>query len=423
MPGEQDPSTELVHLVRNALAHLYDYAYLQNHPLAAIVDASGKLDEVTRAQRLRRLLLDCIESLRPQSEGDAPSQAARAHALLTYRYVDGIAMTEIAEKRSLSERQAYRELEKGVQAVASLLSDRMRENGAGAPMLPPGPQRDAAGSLQAARAEAARLGQAVNTGDLDVADVLQGIQELLAPISQRTGIHIHLQTIGPRPRAAADRVMLRQALLNLLTHALNAAVEGDLAIAVSAREASLRIEMCESPTATRTCPPSPARGAEPGVGLSVAQALIEAQGGRLEIEQREGKWRAEVILPTTGRATILAIDDNADLVTLLQRYLAGHEVKVVGASDGQQALRLAEELSPQVITLDVMMPSQDGWEILQQLRRSPRTAHIPVIICSVLNEPELAQSMGASGYITKPVSQADLLDVLRRWLGPLQPVV
>ncbi len=154
----------------------------------------------------------------------------------------------------------------------------------------------------------------------------------------------------------------------------------------------------------------------------MAQALVEAQGGYLEVYDSEGKWRARVSLPTSGRATILVIDDNADIVALFQRYLGGHEVSVVGATDGEEALRLAVELQPQAITLDVMMPNQDGWEILHRLKSSPDTQHIPVIVCSVLDEPQLALAMDASDTITKPVSQVGLLAVLQRWMGPLQPV-
>jgi len=96
---------------------------------------------------------------------------------------------------------------------------------------------------------------------------------------------------------------------------------------------------------------------------------------------------------------------------------------LVGATDGTKALRLAEELQPQMIVLDLMMPNQDGWEILRQINASPETRDIPVIICSVLDEREMALASGASDYLVKPVNQVDLLTVLRRWLGTLRPTV
>ncbi len=91
-------------------------------------------------------------------------------------------------------------------------------------------------------------------------------------------------------------------------------------------------------------------------------------------------------------------------------------------TSGADALALLRQLTPQAIVLDVMMPHQDGWEILQALRQEPACATIPVIVCSVLREHDLALSLGASDTLVKPVSQPALLDVLRRWLGTLHPV-
>jgi len=412
---------DLIRQVRSALAHIYDHAYLQNHPLARLVDTDWTLDQVTRAQRLRRKLLGCIEALHPQGQEQAPSDATRAHAILTYRYVDGISMEEIAERRGLSVRQAYRELEKGVQAVASLLRDQLGGRdpaGPAGPALADAPTNQA---LQLAQLEVARLEQAVNVETLDLWELLQGILRSLAPLCERAGSRIALALPDPWPPVLADRALLRLALLNLLTHALSSAARGDLAIALVEGQGYQQIEISEvaAPTRAQPCPPPSAE--RPPVGLAVARSLLAAQGGRLDLGQRDGRWLARVGLRTARAATILVIDDNQDLVALLQRYLAGHDVQVVGASSGAQALRLAQEVSPQLITLDVMMPGQDGWEVLQQLRASPGMRDTPIVICSVLHEHELAQTMGASDYITKPVVQAELVRVLTHWLGPLRP--
>ncbi len=421
MANSQDIPPELVHLVRDALSHLYDYAHLENHPLAGLVDVSRELDQVTRAQRLRRLLLDCIEEVKPQEAGEPTSEADRVHAVLTYRYVDGLPMGKVADKRGLGERQAYRELRKGVRAVAGLLYDRMHAQ-AGTGGLSSQLQQTAPDDrVRLAQAEVARLRQAAASETVDLDDLLQGVLSLLAPLCQRTGVQISTTPAGPWPPVIAGRVMLRQALLGLLTHALETAVEGDVTIAVHPRQYEVSLEITQSAVRTRRQPlPSPPQP-QAGVGLAVAQALIAAQGGRLETGEHEGRWSARIALPTTSRATILVIDDNADLVALLRRYLAGHAVNVVGATDAAQALRLAHELQPRLITLDVMMPDEDGWEVLQRLKGSPATRDVPVIICSVLNEQGLAETMGASGYLTKPVSQDDLMAVLSRWLGPLWP--
>ncbi|MCS7222794.1 MAG: response regulator [Anaerolineae bacterium] len=412
-----DTPPELTQLVRSALAHLYDYAYLQNHPLAFILDVERDLDKVTRAQKVRRVLLDCIEALRPQGHGDALSDAARAYAILTYRYVDGLSMEEIEEKLALSRRQVYREHAKGVEAVASVLWDRIREKRDRA-FLSALAESTAEDRLKAAQAEVARLRETVHIEPLNPREVLEGVLALLNPRIQQTGIQLHLPA-QTWPPVIADRIMLRQAFLNVLSYALDAASQKALIITGTAERRGLVVEICELPTAGSV--PHPPLIKRAGVGLAVAQALIEAQGGRLETVEGGKPFRARILLPTAERPTILVVDDNAGLVALFQRYLGGHDVCVVGATSGEQALLLARELQPQVITLDVMMPHQDGWEILQKLQSSPDTRHIPVIVCSVLNERELALAMGASDYLVKPISQMELLATLRRWLGVLLP--
>jgi CheY-like chemotaxis protein len=414
MQRDQDtdsPDSELVRLVRGALAHLYDHAYLQNHPLVSMLDPGADADRVTRAQGLRRTLLECIEALRPEDRGQDHAQAARAYAILTYRYVDGLSMEEVTEKLALSKRQAYREHRKGLEAVASLLQNRAQD------------RRDtAAGRLEAAQVEVAHLRQAVQPEFLSLQLVLEEIFALLAPVTRRRSIQIRMSSPETWPSVVADRVILRQTLMNLLSYALRI-VQADLVISALHAEEGLLIDFCESPGTTGTQPlPSPDRQPDE-VSLAVTGALLEVQGGHLEMAECEGRWRARVTLPTAGDKTVLVVDDNTDIVALFRRYLGGHDVRVVGATDGDHALRLAKDLQPQAIALDVMLPNQDGWEILQKLKSSPDTQHIPVIVCSVLNEPDLALSMGASDYITKPVSQVGLLEVLQRWMGPVQPSV
>jgi len=272
-----------------------------------------------------------------------------------------------------------------------------------------------------AQAEADRLRQAAHTEFLNLRDILEGVFNLLAPLIRQAGIQIRVSWPDSCLLLAADRVLVRQALLNLMTYLLGIA-QGELVITASYKEGGLLMEIRESSGIAGVRPSSFLAPRPADVGLMVARRLIEAQGGHLEIEEQEGIRTARVLLPTASKMTVLVIDDNADLIALFRRYLAGYGVSIVGATDGKQALNLAAALRPQVITLDVMMPHQDGWEILQRLKESSETKNIPVIVCSVLNEPRLAFSMGASDYITKPISQVALLEALQRWLGILRPL-
>lgn len=419
----QTPPPELVEQVRNALAHLYDYAYLQIHPLAARLDTTQTLDHVSRAQTLRRILLNALEALRPRTQVGQEPTSLRAYTILTYRYVDGLTVEEIMTKLSLSRRQVYREHAKGIEAIASLIAADHPEIASRVSPVHPGDAspRD---RLTLAHAEVERLRQTAHPELVSVADVVQAVVNLLAPRFQQTGVSVSLELTSSAEtstgRVVADRTMLRQALFNLLSHAVDAvAGTGNLQVRLESDPEAVMIAVGEAPTAPQ---PSSQASLREGVGLAVAVDMIEAIGGHLELGTDPHSWQACIRLPTSKPPTILVVDDNAELATLVQRYVGGHQVTVVGASNGSQAMEIARRTPLALILLDLMMPGQDGWEVLASIKSDANLTSIPVVICSVLKEVDLARAMGASDYLSKPVNQLQLLDVLRRWLGTLNPV-
>jgi CheY-like chemotaxis protein len=119
-------------------------------------------------------------------------------------------------------------------------------------------------------------------------------------------------------------------------------------------------------------------------------------------------------LPVYEQQTVLVIDDNADFAQLLGRYAAGTRYRVVGAQDAEAALGALPAVLPHVIVLDVMMPHVDGWEMLRRLRKHPIAAWLPIVVCTMLKQPELAYALGATAFLAKPVTQADFLETLAR---------
>jgi CheY-like chemotaxis protein len=117
-------------------------------------------------------------------------------------------------------------------------------------------------------------------------------------------------------------------------------------------------------------------------------------------------------LPLWLQPTVLVIDDNEGLPDLFQRYLQGTPWQVLAAATAEEGLRLAHERHPHAIVLDILMPGTDGWSVLQELKANPATAHIPVLVCSVFSDPELARAQGAAAFIPKPVSRQALLQAL-----------
>ena len=112
--------------------------------------------------------------------------------------------------------------------------------------------------------------------------------------------------------------------------------------------------------------------------------------------------------------TLLVIDDNQGIVELLNRFLATYNFQVISASSGVVGIDLSRNNLPDVIILDVMMPDMDGWEVLQRLQSYPETEHIPIVVCSVLADDELAYSLGASSTIAKPVTEENIVGALKK---------
>ena len=241
--------------------------------------------------------------------------------------------------------------------------------------------------------------------------MLDGVLALLSPMAEQAGVQVNVQRTSTAPTVQADRVQVRQALISVLAYALEIA-STSVQINITNLINRVQVEVattCAENTSDSNC-----------VELAIAKALIEVQGGQAVFTSNPMAWQAALQWPATQPATILVIDDNADLVALFRRYLGGHQVNVIGVSESEAALQLAAEAQPSFIMLDVMMPGLDGWDVLQQLKSNDETSPIPIVVCSVLKENKLALSMGASGYLTKPVSQTDFLEMARRWLV-LQP--
>jgi CheY-like chemotaxis protein len=125
---------------------------------------------------------------------------------------------------------------------------------------------------------------------------------------------------------------------------------------------------------------------------------------------------SRVVIPEPGEEqVVLVVDDDPNALDLLGRTLQEAGVKVVTASDGQEALNLARTLNPAAITLDVLMPGMDGWEVLRELKADPATQDIPVIMVTMTDDRALGYALGATEFLTKPVQRAQLVQLLERY--------
>ncbi len=173
------------------------------------------------------------------------------------------------------------------------------------------------------------------------------------------------------------------------------------------------------------------------LGLAVTRRLVQMHGGRIWFESQgiPGKGTVfHVALPTATNEVVpikphtgllgpmvLCIDDNHEAVEVLQGILEAEGFRIYGVHNGKEGIQRTRELLPDVILLDIMMPGMDGWQVMDALRADTRTAHIPVIVISSLDQSVLAEALGATASVVKPFKRADLIGVLRMAL-PHVPV-
>ena len=389
--------------VKDALEHLYDTAYLQVHPLLSQITDIIPADQTTRAQKLRGLLKDTIEALRPQQGSPSTSPEWRSYLALRYRYVQGMSMWQIENELGISLRQLQRELHEGLDALSQVLWD-MRIGG-----TPDSTQAQPTPSeLQELQNELSQW--QLTREPCAVKALIEDTLWMLKPtLGQATSVQVTLP--DDLPPVLVDSTLTCQALLKL-TRLLTQQSDSVL-ITANRRHRHVEIIL---------------QGRQSDIQASVldvqmADLLISQQGGTLAIQELpEGAKQVVLNLPCSAQTRVMVIDDNQAIHRLFERYLATQHYDVIHAYSGQEALQLAAETHPDLITLDVMMPHIDGWQILRDLTQDENTRDIPVVVCSVLREPDLALSLGARAYLKKPVDRLELLATLARVRGAAAPV-
>jgi signal transduction histidine kinase/DNA-binding response OmpR family regulator len=274
-----------------------------------------------------------------------------------------------------------------------------------------------------------------------VAESLNGLR----PLAQRK--RLALTSSVADITAVADRGRFRQMLYNLLSNSIKYTPDGgSVRVEAAAEGGEVRISVVDSGVGIapedlaavfeefRQVGDPRERQSGTGLGLALTRRLVEAHGGRVEVESERGKGSrftlvlparddvAPVAPPPTPRrrrlergGDVLVIEDDPSAVRLLREYLepAGYAVRV--AADAQTGLSMAGRRRPAAIVLDVLLPGVDGWEALRRLKASRALRSVPVIMLTVVDERDVGLALGAVDYLVKPIERTALLASLSRF--------
>ena len=283
----------------------------------------------------------------------------------------------------------------------------------------------------------------VEAGQMELARTVFPASELVSsvvatvrPLAARKSIALDA-TVAEDVQLNADAGKTRQILLNLLSNAIKFTPDGgrvtvrcethrDHAV-ITVEDTGIGIskdDISKLFTEFQQVGQASSRAQEgTGLGLALVKKLVELHGGSVWVESELGRGsRFHVALPVhmkqisapTNAPLVMIVEDNESAAVLLGAVLtrAGYAVETVDR--GRLALERAVAMHPAAITLDVILPDIDGWEVLRQLKASPETRDIPVAVVSVIDERALGVTLGADDYLVKPLHREALLSFMRR---------
>ena len=279
---------------------------------------------------------------------------------------------------------------------------------------------------------------------VDIQALLEEVLSIVKPLSDRNENVIEAICPADIGSFRSDQTKVKQCLLNLLSNANKFTSKGTLTLTV-AREGGSRVCFRVSDTGlgmteeqlgrlfeafSQVHAATSKRVGGTGLGLAITKHFCTILGGEVTVESTPGTGSTFTIrLPdqgvapaavespapaaADGRATVLVVDDDPTVLSLLAKTLEKEGYRVISARNGIEALALAREHRPHAITLDVLMPRMDGWGTLKELKADAALRDIPVIMVTVLNERGMAIPLGAADYMTKPVDRQRLTAILR----------
>lgn len=291
-----------------------------------------------------------------------------------------------------------------------------------------------------------------------IAPLIEDVVKTIQPLAVKNGNELVVNCPGDVGAMHADQTRVRQALLNLASNASKFTERGKVTFGVrrTTEDGGEWITVAVTDTGIGMTPAQMGRLFQEfvqadasttrkyggtGLGLAISRRFCQMMGGDITVESEVGRGStftirlpAEVLTarpvpvarrapapqapaPSTASPIVLVVDDDPAVRVVTERFLTREGFSVVTADGGREGLRLARELHPAAMTLDVIMPDLDGWTVLAAIKGDPTLADIPVILMTIVDEKNRGYSLGAADYMVKPVDRERLGVVLRAIVG------
>ena len=295
--------------------------------------------------------------------------------------------------------------------------------------------------LDISRIETGRM--ELRFGMVPIIEIVEQVISTLGGRAQERNLVLETQVPAGLPAVWADDDRVTQILTNLVGNAVQyTPAGGSVTVSARVREEMLEVSVTDTGIGIskenvnklfapffRADDPHVQETSGTGLGLAITASLVHMHGGEIWVESELGEGScfnftlplarpvpSARTLASSTSAHVLVVEDDQDVANLIRIHLEsqGHEVVIAGRGD--EALHLAQEIQPALITLDIRLPDADGFDVLQQLRKNSATASIPVVIVSVMTSAEESLRLGAVGYVAKPIDEVALLNTVQQVL-------
>lgn len=401
--------------VRHALHNLYDFAELRRNPLVSMLPERMPQSPAS----LQKVITAAIDWMKPDTGMNPQSNTARSYRILYHRYVEQFSQTEVADDLCISDRQLRRHEVAALEVLAEHLLNELQvaappeSASGGEPVTPWAKDAPLSGNQELEWLKRSSPCQPVNLQELARTAI-----ETLRPLIESLNVQVEIDAPDRLPDVFVQATSTQQALVIVLSEAIQSAPGGSVALDLYTNALLKRVTLSIS-AALADDAPSPSAAAQPAPDtLQLAAQLLDISVGTLHRSERAADdpdkelFSVEIHLPASDRIVALFIDDNEDSLRLFKRYLVGTRYAFAGLNDPSQVIAVIEREKPRVIFMDVMMPEIDGWQLLGRLRNHPAAQGIALVICSILPQSQLAYTLGADGFLQKPIKRDHLLTLL-----------